>query len=128
MVNIYRHPGPHYSLHLRLSSGLGTGSHLYIIYTCKIDSFITATAVLRPSHLKIPDGPKMAHAALSRRAIDGPCAVIYRLSGTTPVCCLAARRATTYGPYRPPLDGPFRRAKNGPSQMRRPGCAGSSVC
>jgi len=32
---------------------------------------------------------------------------------------LAARRAT-YGPYRPQLDGPFRRAKNGPSQMRRP--------
>jgi len=24
-----------------------------------------------------------------------------------------------YGPYRPPLDGPFRRTKNGPSQMRR---------
>jgi len=28
----------------------------------------------RPSRLKIPDGPKMACAALSRRAIDGPCA------------------------------------------------------
>src|SRR6218665_1700939 len=37
----------------------------------------------------------------------------------TPVCRLASRRAT-YGPYRPHLDGPFRRAKNGPSQMRRP--------
>src|SRR6218665_587155 len=37
----------------------------------------------------------------------------------TPACCLAARRAT-YGPYRPQLDGLFRRAKNGPSQMRRP--------
>jgi len=35
------------------------------------------------------------------------------------VCCLAARRAT-YGPYRLLLDGKFRRAKNGPSQMRRP--------
>src|SRR6218665_2060978 len=37
-----------------------------------------------------------------------------------PVCCLAARWAT-YGPYIHPLDGPFRQAKNGPSQMRRPG-------
>jgi len=26
----------------------------------------------RPSHLQIPDVPKMARAALSRRAIDGP--------------------------------------------------------
>jgi len=26
----------------------------------------------RPSHLKIPGGPKMARVALSRRAIDGP--------------------------------------------------------
>src|SRR6218665_2495857 len=40
-------------------------------------------------------------------------------SGATPVCCLAARRAT-YGQCRSLLDGPFRRAKNGPSQMRRP--------
>ena len=29
-----------------------------------------------PSHLKISGGPKMARAALSRRAIDGPCAVM----------------------------------------------------
>src|SRR6218665_1644491 len=36
-----------------------------------------------------------------------------------PVCCLAARQ-TTYCPYRPTLDGPFRRARNGPSQMRKP--------
>src|SRR6218665_2535576 len=35
-------------------------------------------------------------------------------------CLLLADRRATYGPYRPPLDGPFRRAKNGPSQMRRP--------
>src|SRR6218665_264249 len=27
----------------------------------------------------------------------------------------------TYDPYRPPLDGPFRRVRNGPFQMRRPG-------
>src|SRR6218665_102976 len=40
-------------------------------------------------------------------------------SRATPVCRLASRRAT-YGPYRPQLDGPFRRAKNGPSQTRRP--------
>ena len=62
----------------------------------------------------------MARAALSRQAIDvGKINVIYRSSRATPVCCLAARRAT-YGPYRPQLDRPFRRAKNGPSQMRRP--------
>jgi len=42
-----------------------------------------------------------------------------------PVCCLAARRAT-YGPYRLLLDGPFRPAKNGPSQMRRPAGAASN--
>src|SRR6218665_2416538 len=36
-----------------------------------------------------------------------------------PVCYLAARRAT-YGPHRLQLDGPFRRAKHGPSQMRKP--------
>ena len=30
----------------------------------------------RPSHLKIPGGPKMARAALSRRAIDGSCAIM----------------------------------------------------
>src|SRR6218665_1312668 len=29
-------------------------------------------APLRPSHLQIPGGPKMARVALSRRAIDGP--------------------------------------------------------
>src|SRR6218665_1427807 len=34
-----------------------------------------------------------------------------RLWPTMPGCCVAAR---------PQLDGPFRRAKNGPSQMRRP--------
>jgi len=27
---------------------------------------------VRPSHSKIPGGPKLARAALSRRAIDGP--------------------------------------------------------
>jgi len=36
-----------------------------------------------------------------------------------PVSCLAARQAT-YDSYSPPLEGPFRRAKNGLSQMRRP--------
>src|SRR6218665_1494613 len=36
-----------------------------------------------------------------------------------PVYCLAVRRATC-GPYRPPIDGPFRRAENGPPQMRKP--------
>src|SRR6218665_413786 len=66
---------------------------------------------------------KNGRAALGRRAIDGPCAVMQRPSWGTPVCCLAARRAT-YGPYRPPLDEPFRRAKYGPSQMRRPDSSG----
>src|SRR6218665_407104 len=41
--------------------------------------------------------------------------------GATPVCYLADRRVICR-PYRPPLDGPFRRAKNGPPQTRRPGC------
>src|SRR6218665_1725619 len=47
-----------------------------------------------------------------------------------PVCFLAARRAT-YGSYKSPLDGPFRRVKNGHSQRRRPGCTettGEVVC
>jgi len=30
------------------------------------------SGVYRPSHLKIPGGPGMARAALSRRIIDGP--------------------------------------------------------
>jgi len=33
---------------------------------------VISYALDRPSYLKIPVGPKMAHAALSRRAIDGP--------------------------------------------------------
>jgi len=53
---------------------------------------------------------KMARAALSRRAITDRGVL---------VCCLAAKRAT-FGPYRPLIDGPLRRAKNGPIQMRRP--------
>jgi len=31
--------------------------------------------ITRPSHLKIPGGPKMARAALCRWTIDEPCAV-----------------------------------------------------
>ena len=31
---------------------------------------------VRPSHLQIPGGPRMARAALGRQAIDGPCAVM----------------------------------------------------
>ena len=64
----------------------------------------------------------MARAALRRRTIDGKFAVMFRKSGATPISCLAAGRVT-YGPYRPPLDGPFRLAKNGPSQMIRLGWA-----
>src|SRR6218665_732483 len=44
---------------------------------------------------------------------------MYIAHKATTLCHLASRRAT-YGPYKPQLDGPFRRAKNGPSQMRRP--------
>jgi len=29
----------------------------------------------------------MARAALARRAIDGPCSVMWLQSGATPVCC-----------------------------------------
>ena len=65
----------------------------------------------------------MACAALRRQAIDGPFAVMQQRSRVTSVYCLAARRAT-YGPYRPLLDGPFRWAKNGPSQMISPGDKG----
>ena len=70
-------------------------------------------------------GPCRIEQAGHRRAIlpiHRPCAVRQRPSEAMPVCCLVARRAT-YGPYRHPLDGPFRRAKNGPSQMRRPACS-----
>src|SRR6218665_568534 len=55
--------------------------------------------------------------------IDGPCAVMLWSSGATPVCCLAAidiGRSLNCGPCTPTLDGPFRRTKNGTSQMRRP--------
>src|SRR6218665_3086372 len=41
------------------------------------------------------------------------------------VCCFTARRAT-FCPYRLGLGGPFRRAKNGPSQMRSPGSTPSN--
>ena len=33
-------------------------------------------STVRLSHLQIPDGPKVSHATLSRRALDRPCAVI----------------------------------------------------
>jgi len=58
------------------------------------------------------------------RKIDGPrvIEVMYQTSGTMPVFCLVASRAT-YGLYRPQLHGPFRWVKNGPFLMRRPGCS-----
>src|SRR6218665_2610319 len=82
--------------------------------------------VTRSSHLQIPGEQKMARAALRRRAIDGPFALMSCKSGVTHVYCLTARRAT-FGPYIPLLDGPVRRAKNGPSQMRRPGPIGLNI-
>jgi len=73
--------------------------------------FLTAQSLIhRPIHqafsFEILGEPKMTRAALSRQAIDGPCAVMQWPSGATPACCLTARRAT-YGPYRHPLDKPF---------------------
>jgi len=51
----------------------------------------------RSSHLKIPAGPKMAHAALSRRAIDGPNVsksfAVGRLGGPLIALQTSARRA-----------------------------------
>jgi len=58
----------------------------------------------------------MTRAALLTQAI---CGNVVEKQGDAGYC-LAARRAT-YCPYRPLLDGPFRQAKNGSSQMRRPG-------
>jgi len=51
---------------LNFGSGYGFG-----VETGKIPNFgtLSVTAISRPSHLKIPGGPKMARAALSRRAI-----------------------------------------------------------
>src|SRR6218665_1961194 len=56
----------------------------------------------------------MVRAAL-RRAI---CGNVAEKKGDT--CLLFGGYAATYGPYKPQLDGPFRQAKNSPSQMRRP--------
>jgi len=54
------------------------------LYIHVLDITVVITAKLaeqnrptgRPSPLKISGGPKLAHAALSRRAIDGPCTVM----------------------------------------------------
>jgi len=51
------------------------------------------SVIYRPYHLQIPGEPKMARAALFK---DGPYKILSWPSGATPVCCLAARRAT-YG-------------------------------
>jgi len=53
----------------------------------------------RPSHLKIPGGPKMDHAALSRRAIDG------NVASKRGDSCLLAQKWLV----QTPLEGPFRR-------------------
>src|SRR6218665_3352873 len=65
----------------------------------------------KPSHLQIPGGPKMARAALRRRVI----------------CCNAAEKqgnaCLLFGGFAGhlwPIQTSARRAKNGPSQMRRP--------
>ena len=62
----------------------------------------------------------MIRAALSGRAINGPCVVMQRTRGATPVRCLAAIGGQLMARTDPRQTGPFRRAKNGSSQMRRP--------
>jgi len=79
---------------------------LIVIVTSKLLQHHSKAVPGRPSHLKIPGGPKMARVTLSSPAKGGPCAVMKRPSGATSVCCLAARRAI-YGPHRLQLDGPF---------------------
>jgi len=44
--------------------------HVSDVYTYRL------SYAIRPSHLKIRGGPIMTRAALRRRAIDGPCAVM----------------------------------------------------
>src|SRR6218665_2099907 len=66
------------------------------IYNANIFLELTKPLIDRPSHLQIPGGPKMARAALRRRAIFRSFAIMQRKSGESTVCCLADRRAT-YG-------------------------------
>src|SRR6218665_2040757 len=44
---------------------------LSLNYNCN-EICISWTSMLRPSHLQIPGEPKIAHAAIRRRAKDGP--------------------------------------------------------
>src|SRR6218665_1729376 len=74
---------------------------------------ISALAGVRPRSLMA------ANVTTRLRHYRGSCAVMWRPSRATPVCCLAPMRAT-YTPYKPPLDGPFRRVKTYQSQMGKP--------
>jgi len=63
----------------------------------------------------------MARAALARRAIDGPCAVMYMaMRGDCLLFAVWRLGRPLMARTDPRYTGPFRRAKNGPSQMRRP--------
>ena len=70
-----------------------------------------------PSHLKIPGGSKYPVSRVQAGYIDGPYAVMQRQSGATPVLFAVWRLWAVQNP----LYGQSRRAKNDPSQMRRPG-------
>ena len=53
----------------------GVGIARHTLGHCQVcsEAGTEGDGVPRPSYLKTPDGQKMAHAALSRRALDGTC-------------------------------------------------------
>jgi len=51
---------------------LGETLHSFVSLQPNLNQWTRRTETNRPSHLKIPGEPKMAHAVLSRRAIDRP--------------------------------------------------------
>ena len=68
----------------------------------------------------------MARAALSRRALDGP--NVGKLSVQQgDLCLLFGGYAGHLWPVQTQLAGPFRRAKNGPSKMRRSAVSRTSI-
>src|SRR6218665_1677292 len=85
--------------------------HIHIAYdlnTRKQPHTKTHPHTYRPSHLKIPGGPKMTRAAICRRAIYGPCAVIYRPNGANACLVFGSKAGHLWpvGPVHTPLDGP----------------------
>ena len=61
-----------------------------LVKMCSLEthSYDCNASTLRPSHLKIPGGPKLARAALSRWAIDGPCALCSNVAAKRGYVCL----------------------------------------